>query len=87
MGKFSLLVIFVDSMLGREALLVLTNLSRLMAATMYEPIPHKHGWINGRIATTVVRLYSKIIKRARLPITLWEQEPDRDPASSVGLAQ
>ena len=30
----------VDSMLGSEALVILANLSRLMAAKMYEPILH-----------------------------------------------
>ena len=38
--KFSPFVISVDGMLGREALAVLADLSRIMAAEIDEPISH-----------------------------------------------
>ena len=37
-------------MLGREALVVLANLSELVASKMDKPIAHMWGWVNGRIA-------------------------------------
>ena len=46
---FSPFVIYVDGVLGKEALIVLTNLSQLMAEEMDEPILHMQGWINVRI--------------------------------------
>ena len=44
-----------------EALAVLANLSRLKASKIDEPILHMCGWINGRIAIVVARLYSRMI--------------------------
>ena len=38
-------VLSVDGMLGNQALVVLVNLSQLMADKMDEPILHVHGWI------------------------------------------
>ena len=73
-------------MLGREALVVLANLSRLMAAKIDEPIFHVQGWINGRIAITVARSYSCIICGDILPSSLWDQEPYWDPEFGLGLA-
>ena len=35
-----------DGMLGKEALVILTNLSLLMAEKLKEPISHVHGWVN-----------------------------------------
>ena len=39
-------------MLGREALVELANLIRLMAENMDEPTSQMQGWINGQIAIT-----------------------------------
>ena len=48
-------------MIGKEDLVVLVNLSRLVAAKMDEPILHVRDWINGRIAVAVVMSYSQTI--------------------------
>ena len=80
-------VLSVDGMLGREALAVLANLSRLMAAKMDEPISHVLGWINGRIIIAVVRSYSRMIRVAQLPSPMRDREPDWYPALSLRLAQ
>ena len=58
---FSLFVISVAGMIGKEDLVVLVNLSRLVAAKMDEPILHVRDWINGRIAVAVVMSYSQTI--------------------------
>ena len=52
---FSPIIISVNGMLGRESLVVLANLSRLMAVKMDEPISHVQGWINGQIEISVAR--------------------------------
>ena len=72
-------------MLGREALAVLVNLSRLMAEKIDEPILHVQGWINGQIAIMAARSYSRMIRGAQLPSPLRDQEPDWDPPSGMGL--
>ena len=41
--KKSLIILSIDGMLGREALVVLADLSRLMAAKMDEPMSHVRG--------------------------------------------
>ena len=63
-------------MLGKEDLVVLTDLIQIMAEKMEEPISHMHGWINGRIEIVVVRLYSLMIQGSCLPSTLWDRDPD-----------
>ena len=55
-------------MIGKEALVLLTNSSRLMAEKMEEPILHVHIWINSRIAIAVTRFYSRIIGVDCLPV-------------------
>ena len=47
----------VDGMSGKEAQVVLDNLSQLMAGKMEEPIYHVKGWVNVRISIAVARLY------------------------------
>ena len=84
---FSPFALSVDGMLGREALVVLANLSRLIAVKMNEPLSHVRGWINGRIAIAVARSYSLMIREARLLSPLRDREPEWDPASGLGLAQ
>ena len=51
----------VDGMLGKEALVVLTNLSRLIATNLEEPLSQVRGWVNGRIAIAVVRSHYRMI--------------------------
>ena len=53
--QFFLFFLSIDSMLTREALAVLAQLSQTMAAKMDEPIYHVQGWINGRIAIMFAR--------------------------------
>ena len=84
---FSLFSLSVDGMLGKEALVVLTNLSQLVAEKLEEPISHLRGWFNGRISIAVVRLYSLMIRGACLPVPLRDREPDWDSVSGLGLAQ
>ena len=62
--QFSLFVLSVDGMLGREDLVVLTQPSRIMAAKMDKTISHLQGWINNRIAIAVARLYSRMNRGA-----------------------
>ena len=45
--RFLSFVISVDGMLGKEALVILAQLSQTMAAKMNKPILHVRGWING----------------------------------------
>ena len=68
--RFYPFVLLVDGMLGKEALVVLTNLSRLMVEKLEEPISHVRGWVNGRIAVAVARSYSRMIHGDRLPSPL-----------------
>ena len=61
----------VDGILGKEALVVLPNVSRLMAEKLEKPISHVCGCVNGRIAITVAAFYSHMIIGARLPNSLY----------------
>ena len=61
---FSPFVLSVYGMLGKEALLVLITLSRVMAEKKDEPISHVTGWVNGQIEITVTRLYSRVLHGA-----------------------
>ena len=83
---FSLFVFSVDSMLGREDLVVLTQLNQTMAEKMDEPIFHARVWINGQIETAVAISYPCMIRRARLPSSLRDRETDWDLESGIGLA-
>ena len=73
---FSPFFLSVDGILRKEALVVLSGFSRLMAEKHEEPMSQVQGWINGRIAIVVTRLYYSMIHGARLPSPLREQEPD-----------
>ena len=53
---FSWFVLSVGGMLAKEALVVLTSFSQIMAAKVEEPILHVCGWINGQITITFARL-------------------------------
>ena len=87
MESFSSFLISVDGMLGKEALAVLTNLSRHIQTKLEEPLLQVCGWFNGQIKIMVARLYYFTIHGDCLPITLREWEPDWDPGSGLGLAQ
>ena len=83
---FSLFVISIDGILGRETLVLLTNLIWLMAEKTDNPILHVCGCINGPIEISVERSYSRIIRGTRLPGPLRDREPDWGPTSGLGLA-
>ena len=74
-------------MLGKEPLVVIGSLSRLMVEKIDEPILHVRGWINVQIAIAVTRLYSRMIRGACPPSPLWDQDPDWDLVLGLGLAQ
>ena len=63
----------VDGMTGKEALVVLANLIRIMDVKLDEPILHVTDWVNGRIEIAVTRSYSKLIRRARASSPLRNQ--------------
>ena len=46
---FSLFPPSADGMLGKEALVLLANLSQLMAAITEELISHVQGWVSGPV--------------------------------------
>ena len=52
---FSPFFLSVKCMIGREALVVLAQLSQTMAEKMYKPISYVRVWINGRITIEVAR--------------------------------
>ena len=71
-----LFVMSVDRLLGREALIVISQLSQVMAEKMEETLSKVRGWVNRHIDISVARSYSSMIRRYRLPSPLREQEPD-----------
>ena len=73
-------------MIGREALVSLPQLSQIMAKKRKDPLLQVRGWVNIRITIAVVRSYSRMIRGARLPSPLQEQDPGWDTESVIGLA-
>ena len=86
-GKNSVFVLSVDGMLGKEDLVVLANLSWIMAVKMEAPTLHMRVWINIRISISVARFYSCMIRGSRLPSTLRGRDTDWESGSGLGLAQ
>ena len=74
-------------MIGKDALVVLANLSQLMSEKMEEPILHVSTWVNGPISIAVARSYSCGIHGACLPSPLWDRDPDWELGLCLGLAQ
>ena len=74
-------------MLGKEDLVILSNLSRLMAEKLEKPISHVRGWVNAQIKITAANLYYRMIRGARLPINLRYWETDWYLGSGLGLVQ
>ena len=73
-------------MLGRESLVMIYQLSRVMEEKREESLWQVRGWINGHISIVDAISYSQMIRRARLPSSLQEQEPDWDMELVIGLA-
>ena len=84
---FSPFVLSVVCMIGKEALVVLANLSRLMAAKMEETILHVQASVNSWIGIAFAILYFHIIRGACLPSPLWDRDPNLESCSGLGLAQ
>ena len=79
--RFSLFVISVGGMLGKEALFLLSRLSRVIAKKREEPIFQVRGWVDGRITIAIARSYSWMIRRAP-----HQQEPDWDPELGIRIS-
>ena len=62
--KKSRFALFVDGKMGKETQVVLTTLSRLMAAKMDGLISHIKRWVNSQIKITVVRSYHRVLRGA-----------------------
>ena len=73
-------------MLGREALVILSQLSQFMADKSEEPLLQVRGWLNRRIAIAIVSSYSWMFRGDRLPSPLREQETGWDPELGVGIS-
>ena len=86
-GKNICFSLSIDGMLGKEALVVLQNLSILMSAKLEERILHVRGWVNSQIVIVVLRYYYRMIYRACIPSLLWDRDPDWELGSGLGLAQ
>ena len=82
---FSPFVLSVDGLLGREALVVISQLSQTMAEKREEPLSQVQGWLNGHIDIAVARSYSRMIRGAWLPSPLQKQEPGWDTELGIGL--
>ena len=74
-------------MLGKEALVVLANLSQLIAPKIKEPFSQVYGWVNVQIIIIAVRLYSHMIHGYCFPSPLRYQELYWDPLSGLGFTQ
>ena len=61
--NISLFVLSVYGMLGKEALFILSQLSRVMVAKRAEPFSQVRGWVNSPIKIAVMRSYSQTIRR------------------------
>ena len=84
MGGNPPFVLSVDEMLGRESIFVLSQLSQVMAQKREETLLQVQGCVNRHITIIIARSYSQMIRGARLPSPLREQEPDWDPESRSG---
>ena len=81
---FSLFSPSVDRMMGKESLVILSIVSRLMAAKMDGPNFHVKVWVNDRIVIAVARSYSRVLYGAQAPSSLRTRELDW--ASGPGLS-
>ena len=61
----------VDGIAGKEDLVVLINLSRLIAIKIKELLSHVDGWVNVRITIAAPRSYWRMICKYFLPSPLW----------------
>ena len=64
--RFSPFVVSVYGILGGEEMVVLLQLSQVMAEKRDELLSHVWGWVNSQILIAVTRLYSRMIRGAQL---------------------
>ena len=76
----------MDRILGRDYLVVLYQLSQVVADKREEPLSQVRVCVNGHIAIAIARSYSRMICRARLPSHLQEWELGWDKESGIGMA-
>ena len=69
-GNFSLFVLSMYGMLGKEALVVTSDFSLLMVGKLEELILHASVWINRDISIVITRLYYCMLHGDCLPIPL-----------------
>ena len=86
-NKFSPSSLSVNGMLGMEALVVLVQFSWTVADKRDKPLLHVWGSIYGQTEIAVARSYSRMIRGAWTPSTLWDWDPDWDPAPGLVLVQ
>ena len=86
-GLFYPCSLSVDGIIGKEALVIPSNLSWLMAEKPEETISYVCGWVNGWIEIMAMISYYRMICGARLPSPLWDQKPYWDYIAGLGLAQ
>ena len=60
-SHFSPFVLSVDGVMGKEALVVLATLSRLMDAKLDEPIFHVTVWVKVGVVIMFARLYYRVL--------------------------
>ena len=84
---FSLFVLSVDGILGKDAQEILATLSQIMATKMEEPTLHVKFWFNDQIAVVAASSYYWIIHGARFPSPLRTRDPDWGSGLGLGLAQ
>ena len=84
---FSLFILYVDGIIGNEALVVITNLIWLMEEKTEEPILQVRFWVNGWTAIVVAKFYSHMIRGDCLPSPLQDRDKDWELVSGMRLAQ
>ena len=68
----------MDGVLGRESIVVLFQLSQVMAEKRKEPQSQVVGLVKGHISIAVERSYPWIIRGAWLPSPMREHDPGWD---------
>ena len=86
-GKIYMFSLSVDGMLGKEALVALTNLSLLVEVKMEKPIMHVQGSVNSQIVIAVSKYYHRMIHIACPPSLLWYRDTYWESGSGLGLTQ
>ena len=77
----------VDGMMDNKTQFLISTLSQIMAAKMYERISYVKGWVNIQIAFAVARSYSWELHISELQIPLRNQELDWALPLGLELAQ